>query len=366
MRPRIQLLLLLVCATAVITVIALLLQTGGDSPAPAPSYTGRATCTECHPNENNAWQGSHHDLAMQPASSSTVLGAFDGRTFDYHGVTSTFFKNDSGYIIRTDGPDGELHDYPVAYTFGVAPLQQYLVAFPRGRYQASSLCWDSRPAEEGGQRWFHLYPDEKIDHTDPLHWTGPYQGWNFMCAECHSTGLKSNYSLEEDSYDTTWAEIDVSCEACHGPGSDHVSWARSGADEKLPNSGFPVALGDDDGGSWETDPNTGVPRRTVPRQFRAEVEACGRCHSRRSVVAEPYVHGRPLMDTHLVSLLDENLYYADGQIQDEVYVYGSFLQSKMHANGVTCGDCHDPRSLKPSEAPSLTEKVSATWVPTSC
>jgi cytochrome c553 len=78
--------------------------------------------------------------------------------------------------------------------FGVYPLQQYLLPLDDGRLQALSIAWDSRPAEEGGQRWYHLYPDEAIAHDDPLHWTGPYQNWNTRCAECHSTDLHKNYT----------------------------------------------------------------------------------------------------------------------------------------------------------------------------
>jgi hypothetical protein len=47
-----------------------------------------------------------------------------------------------------------------------------------------------------------------------------------------------------------------------------------------------------------------------------------------------------------VTLLEEGMYTADGQMQDEVYNYGSFLQSRMFAAGVTCSDCHDPHSQK--------------------
>jgi tetratricopeptide (TPR) repeat protein len=73
---------------------------------------------------------------------------------------------------------------------------------------------------------------------------------------------------------------------------------------------------------------------------------CARCHSRRALLSEDYVHGRPLLDTHRPSLLEPDLSFADGQIEGEVYEYGSFLQSRMYAAGVTCSDCHDPHSLK--------------------
>jgi predicted CXXCH cytochrome family protein len=322
------------------------------------SYTGRDACAECHAREDELWRGSHHDLAMQVADESTVLGDFDGATHTHFHVTSSFFRRDGGFFVRTDGPDGELADYRIAYTFGADPLQQYLVEFPGGRYQTLALCWDTRPAAEGGQRWFHIYPDEPIPHDDVLHWTGPYQNWNHMCAECHSTDLRKGYRAAEGRFETTWSEIDVSCEACHGPGSRHVAWAREMEKMGKAEGGKltevrPAAVGDMDlvvhfkdpqEVHWEVDLETGTARRSVPRTSHIEVEACGRCHSRRSPIHEEYRYGRPLLDTHRVAILDEALYHPDGQILEEVYVYGSFLQSRMYAAGVTCSDCHDPHS----------------------
>ena len=165
---------------------------------------------------------------MQEANDNTVLGNFRNATFRYYGITSTFYKRDGKFFVRTDGPDGTLQEFEIAYTFGVRPLQQYLVRFPRGRFQSLTICWDTRPKAEGGQRWFHLYPNEFIRHDDILHWTKPSETWNFMCAQCHSTGLRKKYDLSKDAYATTWFEIDVSCEECHGPGSNHVAWAKEG------------------------------------------------------------------------------------------------------------------------------------------
>jgi Flp pilus assembly protein TadD len=267
---------------------------------------------------------------MQEANDETILGDFDDATFTYAGVTSTFYWRNGRFFVRTDGPDGELQDYPIAYTFGVTPLQQYLIEFTDGRLQALSVSWDARTEEEGGQRWFHLYPDERVDHKDILHWTGPLQNWNFMCAECHSTDLRKNYRAGEDRFETAWSEIDVACEACHGPGSNHLSWAEAVAEGDTPeasNSGLVVKLGDADGAQWIMDAQAGVARLSQPRHSQSQLETC-------------------LVDTHRPALLTEELYHADGQIKDEVYVYGSFLQSRMHTAGVTCTDCHDPHSLR--------------------
>lgn len=317
------------------------------APEIALTYVGRERCVHCHSAEADLFHGSDHDLAMQPADESTVLGDFEDTDFSYAGVTSTFYRKEDAFWVRTDGPDGTLQNYRIAYTFGVEPLQQYMVEFPRGRVQVLSLCWDTRPEDAGGQRWFHLYPGEPIDHQDVLHWTGPAANWNYMCAECHSTNVRKGYNPDEDRFDTTWSEIDVSCEACHGPGSTHVEWARqaeSGLAPNLPLKGLVVGFNVHPESSWTFADGARTAHRVGKQVRTTQIEVCARCHSRRTQVSEDYRHGNPLAQTHRVAFLDEGLYHVDGQILDEVYVYGSFLQSRMYAAGVVCADCHDSHS----------------------
>jgi Flp pilus assembly protein TadD len=304
-------------------------------PPPETAFVGRQTCAGCHANEDRLWQGSHHDLAMQEATEATVLGDFGGATLTHFEITSTFFRKNGRFFVRTDGPDGVTQDFPVTYTFGVSPLQQYLVEMPGGRLQTLPLCWDVE-----GKRWFHLY-SEPVPAGDALHWTGANQNWNYMCAECHSTGVRKGYQAAENVYETTWSEIDVSCEACHGAGSKHVAWAQG--DRKADGKGFEIRLKDSGRGTWIADPATGMGKRLAPRVATSEVETCGRCHARRSVIQES--QGPALLDSHRPALLEPGLYHADGQIDGEVYEYGSFLQSRMYHQGVTCADCHEPHSL---------------------
>jgi predicted CXXCH cytochrome family protein len=313
--------------------------------APAADYVGAAVCGTCHAEELQRWQGSHHDRAMQAATPQTVLGNFDDARFNKDGVTTTFSRRGDAYMVRTDGPDGALHDYRVAYTFGVEPLQQYLLELPGGRLQALSIAWDTRPRSAGGQRWFHLYPNERIDHRDILHWTGPMQNWNYMCAECHSTDLQKNYRADGDRFETTWAALNVSCEACHGPGSAHVQWAAEAKAGKAADPKRGLAIDVKRSGAWRFADGAPIAHREGPPFTNAQVETCAPCHSRHAQLAAENVAGAPLAQARLVSLLDPGRYHADGQIQDEVYEYGSFVQSRMFHVGVTCSDCHDPHSL---------------------
>ena len=320
-----------------------------DEPA---SYVGGQVCAGCHTVETAPWKGSHHALAMQKAGAATVLGDFADTRVEHLGVVTTFSRSNDKFLVRTEGPDGALHDYEVAYTFGVYPLQQYLIAFPGGRYQALGIAWDGRPRERGGQRWFHLYPDQKLPAGDRLHWTGRDQTWNYQCADCHSTNVQKNFDLAADTYATTWTDLDVSCEACHGPGSRHVAWAKAQAEGGSYPSGTNASgmgltnwLKPTDKGHWEMNPETGIARRTE-KLASTEIEICAACHSRRKVIAKNPAPGEPYLDVYLPALLEPGLYHPDGQIDGEVYEYGSFLQSRMHAAGVTCSNCHDPHSVK--------------------
>ncbi len=302
-----------------------------EAPAPPPGFVGSEVCAGCHADAAARWRDSHHALAMQPADETTVLGNFADAEFRYGEVTTRFSRRDGRFYVTTDNASGELAEFPVRWTFGVDPLQQYLIETDGGRVQALGVAWDSRPLADGGQRWFHLYPDETIDHLDPLHWTGTYQRWNSMCADCHSMNLIKGYDAVADSFATRFDGINVGCESCHGPGSRHS------ADPAIP----PPALGATQR-SWVFEAGRTIASRLPAGPATAEGEGCAQCHSRRSQLRDGHAAGEPFLDSYRPALLDAGLYHADGQIDDEVYESGSFLQSRMAAAGVTCSDCHEP------------------------
>ncbi|WP_367279647.1 multiheme c-type cytochrome [Bradyrhizobium sp.] len=322
---------------------------GNAKPTEAAGFVGSNTCAGCHQAEAKLWQASQHAHAMDHATDASVRGDFNDAVFDYAGTRSRFFRKDGKFFVETDGPDGKLATFEAKYTFGIEPLQQYLIEFPNGRIQALSIAWDTRPKNQGGQRWFHLYPNSAITHDDPLHWTKLNQNWNHMCAECHSTGVKKNYNAAQDRFATSFAEISVGCEACHGAGSRHVEWAKGGGKDNVYGKGLVVSFDERAGVSWPADPAALPPKRSAaPAALRKEVETCGLCHSRRAELSEGWVPGSPLSDTHAVSLLDRRFFEADGQIRDEeeTYNYLPFKLGRMFAAGVTCSDCHEPHSAK--------------------
>ena len=299
-----------------------------------PTFVGRQSCVECHTDETAAFTGSHHDLAMDVANDQTVLGDFDDVEFKHHDITSRLYRDGDRFMVHTEGEDGQMADFEIKYVFGVDPLQQYMVEFDRDdslaqgelpRLQVLRISWNVPE-----QKWFYLTPPdvtEKLQPGDPLHWTGLAQRWQTMCADCHSTNLQPNYDVATGKYHTTFSEIDVSCESCHGPGSLHVELANSKSLfwDRNHGSGLVKLKGDDP---------------------EPQLQSCAPCHSRRGLLDGTYKAGDLFTDHYELERLTDATYHADGQIKDEVYVFGSFIQSKMYHKGIRCTDCHDPHSLQ--------------------
>lgn len=299
------------------------------------TYVGRQTCVQCHQQQAQLFAQSHHDKAMDRATPETVLGDFNNATLTHFDITSRMYRDGDRYMVHTEGPDGKMGDFEVKYVFGVAPLQNYMVEFDRpanmpaneiARVQVLRIAWNTEK-----QEWFYLPPpdvDEKLDPSDDLHWTGIAQRWNTMCADCHSTNVVKNFDSQSLRYHTTFSEIDVSCEACHGPGSTHVQLANR-------TSLF-----------WDRQLGYGLTAKLKGPDPEPQIQACAECHARRELIAGGYESGDNYWDHFSTALLGPLTYHADGQIEDEDFEHGSFLQSKMYHKGIRCTDCHDPHTAK--------------------
>jgi HEAT repeat protein len=299
------------------------------------TYVGRNSCVQCHQHEASLYAGSHHDLAMDRATDETVLGDFNNAELTYFDVTSRMYRDGEKFMIHTEGPDGKMGDFEVKYVLGVDPLQNYMVEFDRGadlkpnelgRVQVLRIAWDTRK-----KRWFYLPPpdvDDKLAPDDDLYWTNIAQRWNNMCSDCHSTNVQRNFDPQTLKYHTSFSEIDVSCEACHGPGSTHVKLAKA-------KSLF-----------WDRNLGYGLTAKLKVASAEPQIQVCAECHARRQVVAGDYDPGDNYWDHFDTELLSRLTYHTDGQIEDEDFEHGSFLQSKMYHKNIRCTDCHDPHTAK--------------------
>ena len=306
-------------------------------------FMGASSCQSCHQEEYDEWLKSDHFKSLDKATPETVLGDFSGQQLSFHGMPFKPYRKGDEFWVDSIDKKGELKSYKVDYVFAYDPLQTYGIDIGDGHIQIHNVAWDNNPKEEGGQRWFHLQPTEKMSHDHPFFWQGAYQNMNSRCAECHTTEYQKNYNEETNSYNTTWTDINVACESCHGPGSEHVKLAEA---EKLTtdNSGFALKMAS--GVSWHWEPGA-IHASPKGKPTNDYINMCGACHSRR--ISNGPLQSDPSKDYHeqfrLVNLQD-SLYFPDGQIKDEVFVIGSFTQSKMHAAGVTCNDCHNVHTGK--------------------
>jgi tetratricopeptide (TPR) repeat protein len=304
-------------------------------------FVGSAACAPCHRAQSEAYLGSHHARALVTPGPEMARPRFDGSHFTTKlGGTTKFTLREGAPVVVTPAAGRKAETLPIRYVSGVWPLEQYVVATERGKLQALGVAWDSRTADEGGNRWFHVYGAGGIAPDDTLFFTAAAQNWNHMCADCHSTLVERRYDPAADGFDTRWAELSVGCEACHGPGAAHVRAARAGnpADPPL------LAVRLKPSQPWRSSSATGSPR---PRtQDGAEVEVCAPCHSRREPLKEGFLASDPFLDSFEPELLWPGRHHADGQVEGEVYEWGSFLQSRMYQAGVRCSDCHEPHSGK--------------------
>lgn len=304
-------------------------------------YVGAETCKNCHEQAYQQWQTSDHFKAMAEATEKTVLGNFNNHSVNFHAIKTRFYTQEKHYFVDTLGADNKTHTFRVDYVFGHFPLQQYLVDKGDGHYQALNIAWDSRTKSDGGQRWYHLQPDEKMTAENPFFWTGHFQNWNSRCGECHTTNFQKNYDSNTHQYNTQWTDINVACEACHGPGKKHVDLANAQQLSQT-NTGFLTSA--EEPIKWQFEKNDPI-ANPIGKKSDRHIDMCGGCHSRRLPIAETHTQGK-YHDKYRLTLLEESLYFDDGQIQDEVFVLGSFLQSKMHHAGVSCNNCHNPHTGK--------------------
>jgi tetratricopeptide (TPR) repeat protein len=308
------------------------------------TYTGTKKCQQCHPKEYAAYLKSDHFHAMDSAMPRSVRANFDNTYFVYFGDTTFFYQRNNQYYVRTIDSAGKKKEFQVSFTFGWQPLQQYLVQLPGGRIQSLPFCWDTRPKEQGGQKWFHIYGKEKILFSDELFWMGINQNWNNMCADCHTTNYQKNYDITSNNFQSKWSESTISCESCHGPASRHMEWTKekSSADSL---KGFDIRL-TNESIDWVFNKAKGISYPTKIVRNTTLIETCARCHARASRLTDVYHYGESLLQSHLPSTINTTNYFIDGQIKEEDYEYGSFLQSKMYATGVNCIHCHEPHTMQ--------------------
>ena len=291
---------------------------------PEALYVGSERCAPCHKAAYDAWKGSHHELAMQAAREGTVLGDFNDATFALRGKTWRFFRRGEKFMVLAEGPDDALHEYEVAYTFGIDPLQQYLIPFPGGRLQCLSVAWDTRaqalvlPLPRQG------HPPDRLAALDAAG------------AELEHDVRRLPLDRRPQALRRAHRHLPHDLVGDHGrlrgvPRARLAPRRLGGPARHGPAAGRELRPAHADVGPLE--PRGRRPLRPLPRAPRPD-RGPGRCRA------------TPLLDRYLPVLLTPGTFWPDGQILDEDYEYHGFIQSKMYANNVSCRDCHDVHRAK--------------------
>lgn len=271
-------------------------------------------CISCHKEAGDHWHNSHHHLANREIKSENPAADYAGQSIETFSSQYVFDRAEDGSLRIVDTrKDPAIFERKPTMAIGHTPLVQPLIETDPGRFQVIDAAWDPHHAE-----WFATLGDEERNPGEWGHWTGQSMNWNSMCARCHMTAYHEGYDFPTDRFKSTWVEQGISCVQCHGPMTGH---------EK---GGEALAAVD----NFARDP-------------QRMMETCAVCHSRGEDLTASFPPGEKFNDHIRLQLMTNPAYYhPDGQILDEVFVWGSFRHSRMGNAGVTCMDCHNPHTAE--------------------
>lgn len=312
---------------------------GGASPRPAEgrdSYAGAGACSRCHAGVHQEWSGSGHAKTMQRASAQNVKGDFTRGTVVLRGAPYAVQYRDQRFYITESELSGRPWEHEVEYTLGGRRFQHYLATLPDGQIVVLPPTWDI-----GRKEWVLARdignPEEGSGGTTPL--------WNKTCGSCHASQVAKNFDLENLRYGTTWTDLGVNCEACHGPGAEHVALARKAGGRSGEAGGTVARAASLDAGTREE-----IRQKIVnPKKLDAahSTMICAQCHSLRDVYAAGFKAGDDYGDFYLAVLeyrlpaSEDGAYWGDGrprQMSNEAI--GLWQSPCFLKGGATCATCH--------------------------
>jgi Tfp pilus assembly protein PilF len=292
-----------------------------SSPA-SEGLAGSSSCRECHQQFYELWSTSHHGLAMQPYTTEFASHKLTTSQTPVRIGKNTYLPCigiNEGWIIERK-PDGQTR-HRIAHVMGGRNVYYFLTPMERGRLQTLPVAYDVRARE-----WFDTaasgvrhFPGTESDA--PLHWTDPAYTFNTSCYSCHVSQLAKNYDLTTDTYRTRWAEPGINCEACHGPGQEHVNVCRSTKADQVPED----------------------LRIISTKSFSVEqINAmCNSCHAKMSPVSTSFEPSDRFFDHFDLITLEHPDFYPDGRDLGENYTMTTWLMSPcVKSEQLDCTHCH--------------------------
>ncbi len=315
--------------------------------APSSDYLGSAACESCHVDAYTRWKASLHVQMTRPVAEATILGDFSrGTTLAAHGRSHEFSTRQGQLFVTTRSTGRPAETHKVDYTLGSKRFQGYLSTLPDGRIYVLPVFWHVE-----ARRWLDWKETTPI--PDGAH--DLKQIWNVNCFNCHATNIERGYLPARAVYETSWTELGIGCEACHGPGKRHVALMETWQENPAT---IPTYSSRADNRQLSDLLRIFSPRSAEPRRT---FDTCAYCHGNKRNVFTDFEAGDRYEDHALPFLLSEPLpefdpqgeFWPDGRPNRFNRPQALTLTGCFKAGAITCTNCHlahgrsdNPFSLK--------------------
>lgn len=341
-------------------------------------FVSSQACRACHPSEWASWQQSFHRSMTQVATKDNILADFDEQVLEARGRTYRLERRgDEAWVSMVDpaydlatlrgrGLGAAVYEEPAALDLGVLPHASDLVG-PGEPQIVSKRIVMSTGSHNQQTYWVGLGEDDRTLFQFPWSWIidekrwipredaflqPPSEDrtpvvWNASCVKCHSVGARPELNHFTQTMDTKVAELGIACEACHGPGEEHIRVNQSPV--RRYRRHFTEA-GDD----TVVNPDKLVPKRSAM--------VCGQCHSFQERIdgrgwwehGDLYRAGDDLEITRRImrppsnGLPSPHMYWADGTYKAGGREYNGLIESACYTRGdMTCLSCHSIHESDP-------------------
>jgi hypothetical protein len=188
----------------------------------ALGYVSSRSCRPCHLEQYASWHDSYHRTMTQPATPENVHAPFDGRAL-VDGVHRVKLQREGdAFFVDGQTTPGVLAPW--------AEFGRQKLALVTGSHHMQVYWYETGKGRMLGQLPFAWLQDEqrfiprRAAFLRPPHAPRPVEDgrWNQSCIQCHTTQGRPRPTADGE-LDTRVAELGIACEACHGPGREHVA-----------------------------------------------------------------------------------------------------------------------------------------------
>ena len=286
------------------------------------AYSGSESCRPCHERFYQLWHDSRHGLAMQPVTKNFIDNNIKTYNQEIKVGIDIFSVSLSGdtLVFTETKRSGQSIDYPAIHAMGGKYIYYFLTPLSGGRLQVLPLAYDCKL-----EKWYNN-PESGVRHFEnmedaPLDWMNHLYTFNTTCYNCHVSQLETNFSLADNTYNTTWREPGINCETCHGPSYEHIVECVKAGEGNIPE-----------------DLKIVITSEYTPDQHNA---ACASCHAKATVIAQEFEPGARFYDYFDLITLENPDFYADGRDLGENYTMTTWELNKCaESSGMHCVDCH--------------------------